>query len=300
MSSEERWKRLIYRWTTQKGLLAMLSFFILAIIIEYLIVTSFIASGLTDRYLLTQTFQIPGTTIMFILSISPLFHLIPIGIMIFLGATWVYLTKYVAIVPQRKESTRKASAISKGRYQKSKSKRFKIFRDISRNLGKRFEKIDKRFKTLSNHVTSALFRIPGVSRLSQRLSFARAAVKSSVTVFLLFIISVFGLYLLVQPTAIYNVVVGLYSGNQSLAFTIKGICDGIAASPLGGISNALAGSAVWFWNTFQGLGKLTESLVQIDLVWKYLICQNIAAWVSAFVVLIYSRYGSQLSRRKGK
>jgi len=291
---------MIYRWTTQKGLLAMLSFFILAIVIECLIVASFLASGLTDRYLLAQTFQIPGTTIIFTLSISPLFHLIPIGIIIFLGATWVYLTKYVAIIPQRKESARKASAISKGRYQKSKPKRFKIIRDISRDLGKRFEKIDKRFKTFSNRTTSAFFRIPGISRLKQQLSFARAAVKSSVTVFLLFIASVFGLYVLVQPTAIYNVVVGFYSTNQSLAFAIKGICDGVATSPLGGLGNALTGAAVSFWNTFQGLGKLTESLVQIDLVWKYFICQNIAAWVSAFVVLVYSRYGSQLSRRKGK
>jgi hypothetical protein len=107
---------------------------------------------------------------------------------------------------------------------------------------------------------------------------------------------------LVQPTFIYDIVVGLYTGNPSLPLAIRGISEGIASSPIGGlttaVNDALAGIAIGFWNTFEGAGKLTESLVQLDLTWKYVICQNIAAWVSAFAVWAYGKYSSHLYRRK--
>jgi len=284
----------------------MVSFFALTILTEYLIVASFLSFGLADKHLLTQTFQFPGANISFTLSISPLFHLLPIGVIFVLGANWIYLTKYVAVVPRRIEASKKPSMMPKGRYQKpkSKSRRFKLIRQFSKSLSKRFEKLTRSFKAFSNRISAAFLRIRGVSYITQRLSFARAAVKSSVTVLAVFIVSVFGLYLLVQPTLIYDAVIGFYAGNPSLPMTIKGIAEGIASSPIGGlttgVNNALTGIAMGFWNTLEGAGKLTESLVHLDLVWKYVICQNIAAWVSALMVWTYGKYSSQLYRRKGR
>jgi len=183
-------------------------------------------------------------------------------------------------------------------------KLFKSIRQFSKNLGKRFEKISRSLNNFSNRIKAAFLRIPGVSYLTQRLSFARAAVKSSITVLAVFVVSVFGLYLLVQPTSIYDAVAGFYAGNPSLPSAVKGLCEGIASSPIGGlttgVNNALAGVAIGFWNTFEGVGTLTESLVQLDLVWKYVICQNFAAWVSAFMVWAYGKYSSKLYRRKGR
>ena len=304
MSLEKNWKRLTFRWTTQKGLVAMVLFFALTIVVEYFIVASFLSSGLTDKHLLTQTFQFPGTNILFTLSISPLFHLMPIGVILVLVANWVYLTKYVAVVPRRVEPSKKPSMTPKSRYPKSMLKLFKSIRQFSKNLSKRFEKISRSLSKFSNRVKAAFLRIPGVSYLTQRLSFARAAVKSSITVLAVFVVSVFGLYLLVQPMSIYDAVVGFYAGNPSLPSAVKGLCEGIASSPIGGlttgVNNALAGVAIWFWNTFEGVGALTESLVQLDLVWKYVICQNFAAWVSAFMVWVYGKYSSKLYRRKGR
>ena len=303
VSSKKRWKRLIFRRTTRKGLTAIILFFTLAIIIEYLIVALFLSFGLVDKNLLTQTFQFPGTNIFFTLSISPLFHLIPIGIIFVLGANWVYLTRYV-VVPRRIEPLKKPSMRSKDRFQKPKLRRFKSISQFSKSLSKRFERISRSLEAFFNRIIAAFLRIRGISYVTQRLSFARASVKSSATVLALFIVSAFALYLLVQPTFIYDIVVGLYTGNPSLPLAIRGITDGIASSPIGGlttaVNDALAGIAIGFWNTFEGAGKLTESLVQLDLTWKYVICQNIAAWVSALAVWAYGKYSSHLYRRKGR
>lgn len=302
MSSRERWKHSIFRYPTKKGLAAIALFFAVAIIIEYLIIASFLSYGLSDNYPLTQSFQLPGSNTSFTLGISSLFHLIPIGVIFVLGANWVYIAKYVGSKSQRVEISKKPFVMQKGRYQKPKSRRFKLIRQFSKNLSKRFEKVNRSFKAFSSRVSAAFLRIRGVSYLGHRLSIARAAVKSSATVLAVFIVSAFGLYLLVQPRLIYDAVVGFYAGNPSLPLAIKGIAEGVVSSPIGGlttaVNNTLIGMAIWFWNTFEGAGKLTVSLVQLDLTWKYVICQNIAAWVSAFVVWVYGKYSSRLYRRK--
>jgi len=282
----------------------MLSFFALAVLIECLIVASFLSFGLVDKYLLTPTFQLPGTNISFTLSISLLFHLIPIGMILVLGANWVYLTRCVAVVPRGMKTPKKPSMMPKGQYQKPKLKHFKLIRQFYKILSKRFEKINRSFDAFYNRVSRGFLRIPGISYIMQRLFFARATVKSLTTVLAVFIVSVFGLYLLVKPTAIHDAIVGFYTANPSLASVIRGIAEGIASSPIGGfttgVDNALAGVAVGFWSALEGTGRVAESLVKLDLIWKYVICQNIAAWVSAFMVWVYGKYSSRLYRRKGR
>jgi len=282
----------------------MLSFFALAVLIECLIVASFLSFGLVDKYLLTPTFQLPGTNISFTLSISLLFHLIPIGMILVLGANWVYLTRCVAVVPRGIKTPKKSSVMPKDRYQKSRSKHFKLIRQFYKSLSKRFEKISRSFDAFYNRLIRGFLRIRGISYIMQRLHFARAAIKSSATVLAVFIVSVFGLILLVKPTAIHDAVIGFYTANPSLASAIRGIADGIALSPIGGfttgVDNALTGIAAGFWSTLEGTGRVAESLVKLDLVWKYVICQNLAAWVSAFMVWVYGKYSSRLYRRKGR
>jgi len=131
----------------------MLSFFALVVLIEYLIVTSFLSFGLVDKYLLTPTFQLPGTNISLTFSISPLFHLIPIGVILVLGANWVYLTRHVAVVPRGVKTPKKPSMMPKGQYQKLKSRRFKFIRQFFKSLSKRYEKISRSFDAFFNRVS---------------------------------------------------------------------------------------------------------------------------------------------------
>ncbi|MBE0512188.1 hypothetical protein IBX38_03965 [Candidatus Bathyarchaeota archaeon] len=81
------------------------------------------------------------------------------------------------------------------------------------------------------------------------------------------------------------------------------IAQGIAQalSPIGWLASAINGAlravAPGFRNAIEGLGSsMTEPLTNIDLVWKYTLCQNAAAWISAIVALAYGEYTSRVYR----
>ena len=86
MATQAAQTRIPFRGATSKGLLAICIFTLLAILIEYLIILYAISLGTTDRALIIFTWP---TTI----TISPLFHIVPIAVVITLVACWAYLTK---------------------------------------------------------------------------------------------------------------------------------------------------------------------------------------------------------------
>jgi hypothetical protein len=306
VTSEKRWRRLVFRWTALKGFTAIVLFFVLALFIEYFVVTFFLSSGLTDQFLLTQIFQIPGTSLSFTVTIGPLYHLIPLGVIFVLVSSWTYLTKYIAVVPHRLKPQKKPTPPRK-KYQKLKRKRFKSFRHFSKWLSKKFQRVSWTFKAFYRRMSSALLKIRGISYVMQRLFFARAALKSAVTVLAVFLVSALGLYLLAYPTLLYNVVVGFHIGNPSFhGFVLKTIemTNGLGQvlSPIGlgsSINNALTTAALGFYTTFEGFGaSVTQPLIRLDLVWKYTLCQNFAAWTSALIAWAYGQYSSRLYRRR--
>ncbi|MEM2936297.1 MAG: hypothetical protein QW231_03875, partial [Candidatus Bathyarchaeia archaeon] len=71
--------------------------------------------------------------------------------------------------------------------------------------------------------------------------------------------------------------------------------------PLGWVASALnealLAAAPGFRNALLALGApIVNSVVGLDLVGKYLVCQNVAAWASATVALAYGRYVSSRYR----
>ena len=153
---------------------------------------------------------------------------------------------------------------------------------------------------------SALLRIGGISYMAQRLHFAKATVKSAVNILAIFLAAIIILYLLGRPSFIQELVVSFYAGNPSfLDFILKimGGAQGIAQalSPLGWIASALnkalLAAAPGFRNALLALGApIVNSMVNLDLAGKYLVCQNVAAWASAMAALAYGRYVSSLYR----
>ena len=305
MTSEKR-SHLVFKWTARKGFAAIVLFFLLALSIEYFVVTFFSSSGLTDQSLLTQFFQIPGTNLSFTIAISSLYHLIPLGVIFVLVSSWTYLTKYVAVVPHGVKHPKKPP-LPREKYQKVRKKRFMLFRSFSKWVSKKFQRISWAFKAFYIRIISALLRIRGISYVVQRLFFARAALKSAVTVLAVFLVSTLGLYLLAYPTLVYDVVVGFHRGNPSFhGFVLKTIeitnSLGQVLSPIewlgASINNALTTAALGFYTTFEGFGAFTQPLTKLDLVWKYTLCQNFAAWLSALIVWAYGQYTSRLYRRR--
>ena len=278
MASEERWKRLIFRWTAPKGFVAIVLFLALALFFEYLMVYFFTFSGLKDNFAFN----------FFTITISPLFHLMPLGVIFVLISSWTYLTKYMAVVPRRTSPTKKQSETLRRLPRRRRKMRFKSFRNFFRRIGAAFR------------------RVRGVSYLQKRLFFARAAIKSTATVLTVFLVSVLVLYILVHPNLSHDLAIGLYSANPSFhGFVLKtiDIAQEIAhaLSPIGWLASAIDGAlraaAPGFRNTIEGLGpSITEPLTNLNLVSKYTLCQNAAAWISAILALVYGEYISRVYR----
>jgi hypothetical protein len=224
----------------------------------------------------------------FTITISPLFHLMPLGVVFVLISSWTYLTKYMAVVPRRMSPTKKQSETLRRLPRRGRKMRFKSFRNFFRRI------------------SAAFRRIRGVSYVQQRLFFARAAVRSTATVLTVFLVSILILYILVHPNLPQDLAIGLYSANPSFhGFVLKtiDIAQGIshALSPIGWLASAIDGAlraaAPGFRNTVEGLGSsMTEPLTNLNLVSKYTLCQNAAAWISAILALVYGEYISRVYR----
>jgi len=296
--AETRGKRLIFRWTAPKGFGALLLFFLLALVLEFLLVYSFHSFGLTDKNAWTGTFQIPATNWSFSVSVSPLFHLLPIAVIVVLVSSWAYLTKYTAFVPSRAEVSRRTFPSTRREIEK---RRFNWLRRFSKRISRRLQKIWR-------SVSAGFQRIHGVSYVTRRLHFARAAVRSAVTVLGVFLSMSLLLYIVVYPDLISHGVVDLYKGNPSFLWFVTSTVDlargvGQAFSPIGGlgtaINNALLGTAPGFHKSLAGVGAaLTGSIVGLDVASKYVLIQNVTAWVSALISLIYGSYASSRLYRR--
>lgn len=273
-------------------------FFLITIIFEILLVYSFHSFGLVD-FVLTVNFQIPYVNYSFSFAVSPLFHLLPLSVIIVLLSSWEYLTKYTALVPQRVEPVKRVSVPTR-RVQKI--QRFKSLRSSLKRLNRRLQRVGRAFK-------AGVKRIRGVSYLSQRLFFARAAIRSAATVLGVFLATAFLLLIAEVPDLIYTLTLNLYRGSPVLLNFVLGVGQwlngvGQAVPALGGlgsaINNALVAMAPGFRRSFEGAGTSLRPLVDLTLVNKYVLTQNLAAWVSALVAIAYGAYVSSQTRRLSK
>ena len=175
-NQENRWKRLIIKWTAAKGFAAMLLFLASALLLEYLLVYSFLSGGLTDEFTWMETFQVPYVNWGFTLAFSPLLHLLPLSVIVVLISSWIFLTRHIAFIPHRTESARKTAV----RRRQPQRRRFKTLRRFFKRISRNIQEIGKALK-------NALLRIPGFSRLSRRLFFARKAIRSAMIILSVFI-----------------------------------------------------------------------------------------------------------------
>lgn len=291
MSTKKAPKRLVFQWTTLKGLTAILLFLIVAALIEYIVVLYAINLGVKDETLQQWNPQFPGTDWTTTITISPLFHLVPIAVIIALVSSWTYLTRYVAVKPPEKWKG-KAKSISKHR----KERGFKEVKKLTKKIGDSF-----------GNLKSALLRIRGVAYIWQKIHFARATIKSALAVLLVFGALILLVSVLTYPQLIYWTVSNAYRNNSWLLGSVtwisnsgKGITETL--SPIGWIcsatNNALLSIAPTFRDFILSLGGLTKPLVELDDAGKYLVFQNVAAWASASTALLYGGRKRKIYRHK--
>jgi len=294
MSTEKRLKRFIFRWTAPKGFTAIVLFSALALFIEYVLVSLFMSFGLTEKNPFTTTFQVPLTQSSFTITISPLLHLIPLGVIVVLISSWTYLTRYIAVAPRRIKPVKKPPKTQK--------------RKLPKRVRGRFRKVSRALKSFYRRLSAAVLRVRGISYVLQRLFFARAAIKSTASVLMIFLASFIVLYILAYPRATYDAVVGFYKLSPAfLGFVAKTIeiAEGVgqAISPIGqlgsAITNALLVAAPGFRSALENFGASTVgAIAELDVVGRYVLCQNLAALVSAITALAYGRYYSRRLHRR--
>jgi len=280
--------------------LAILLFFILAIVLEALVIYSFQVLGLIDPNALTATIRIPYSNWSITLWISPLFHLLPIGVIVVLLSSWIYLAKYTAFILQRVEPSKRGVAPTRRDLE---GRRFKSIRRLSKRLARRLQRIGRALK-------SGFQRIRGISYISHRLFLARATVRSAAIVVLIFLSTILLISLIEYPNLIHDWTLNLYRGSPAFLNFVSGTMQwfsgvGQAVPALGGfgsaINDALVGASVGFRHSLTGAGtSVTASIVQLDVQSKYILSQNLAAWFSALSALAYGSYASSRPSRRTK
>jgi hypothetical protein len=289
-NQEKRWRRLIIRWTAPKGFAAMLLFLAVAFLLEYLIVYSFLSDGLNDEFTWIKTFQVPYVNWSFTLAVSPLFHLLPLSVIIVLISSWAFLTRHIAFIPQRIKSAKKA-AIKRRQPQR---RRFKSIRKFFKRINRSMQKIGRAFKETFLH-------IPGFSKLSQRLFFARTAARSAMIILLAFVSFAFLAYILAYPWRVHDTVINFYRENPSFMTFVIETQERFQSlgQSLALINNALLAAAPSFRSSLQSLGASAEPIVKLDITGKYLLVQNLAALVCAAIALAYGKYaGARRYKRR--
>jgi hypothetical protein len=265
MESKRKGDRLTFGgWTAPKGLLTIGLFLALAFISEFFMVSFFAGSGLTETY----AYPLP---------VSPLFHLLPLAVILVLVSSWIYLTNHIAMRPHR---------ISPAKVSKSRRRRPRRTTKSTRNIMGAIKKVFSK-------ISSVFLRSSGGSSAPQRLSFGRVALESTVTVLTIFLLSIILLSVSVYPNLFTDFAVGFYSKTSALQGFMQSLAEGVVS-----IASGLDSIAPGFRNAFEGIvSSRPPTLTWGDLLWRYVFCQNAAAWVSAIAALAYAKYFSNTYRR---
>jgi len=254
----------MFRWTSLKGLISILAFFVLTVLVEYLIVLLAVSLGVQDRGVLQWSNS------SFTLTISPLFHLVSLSVATTLTACWIYLTKHVMIRPQVTQKTRIGTPVKRGKEQS----RWKTMTSLKRDFSK----------------------INVFAYANRRIRSMKPTVRSALGVFAAFLaLTVVGI-LLAFPNVIYEGVTNAYLNNPGLLNFIRGSGQALSSS-IGGVFSSLNDAVLAGSSGFRGfassVGNLFSALVSADNEGKYLFFQNAAAWSCAFIVLFYGEFRSK-------
>jgi hypothetical protein len=269
MTSKGQENILTYSWTAPKGLLTIILFLTLALISEFFMVYFFTVAGLTEAFAIK----------FFTITVSPLFHILPLAVVLVLVSSWIYLTKHLAMEPPRKTPAK----VSKIRRRHPRRRKTRL-----NNL----QRIIKAIQNFFSKIGSFFPRSRGVSLAQRRLSFGRLALESTVTILAIFLLTIILLAVLVYPSLFTNFAVEFYSETSPLQGFMTSIANGLVS-----IVRGLDSIAPSFRNAFEGLvSSSPQSFTGGDLLWRYIFCQNAAAWVSAIAALAYGKYFSKTYR----
>jgi hypothetical protein len=270
-------RRLMFRWTAPRNLLAILLFVIIAVILQYLTITLAVPAGTSDPA--TTTIPLVNT------SVSLLYHFLPVAMITTLTLCFIHFTHQAATVPVRPQAPKKLPPTST----RQKPTRLKALRQFRRRLRRATQSIKRR-----------ILRAPTIAQIQHRITLAKAIIRSAITVAAIFLILAVLLTIAAYPTLVPTATLNLHQWNTMFhgfvmstiqtSRNVAGFIPPIGAAAAA-INSALISASPAFRNTIEGAASaLTAGLVALGPVEKYLAIQNIAAWTTAIATLFYSRY----------
>ena len=276
LTSQSSTGHAVDHWKSLKGSLSTIIFLAVAGIAEILIVLYAMDLGVKDVGQLTTSWP---TTI----KVSLLFELVPIAVVITLSFTWIYLTK--------KLSVRQTQPIGRAEIKQPPSQK-------SRPVKSPVQKTE-----------STLPKVKGSPSVWQRIYSARASIKSALIVVLGFVLLALVLSQLAFSGAIYQTITSSYQSHSPLYHFVTSVANSLsgfahAVSPIGwiaaGIRNGLEVASPGVRVVGTAFGSLIGPLANLDSAGKYLIFQNLAAWISVFLILLYGQYSRRSYRYRKK
>jgi len=259
-----------------KGSLSIIVFLALAVIGEVLVVFYAMDLGVEDTGQLVTTWPVT-------VKVSLLFGLVPLSVVITLLFTWLYLSK--------KLSFRQTQPIGRTEIRQPPTQK-------SRTV-----------KSSAPKTEPSPPKAPAPSSLKQKIYASRAVIKSALIVFLSFAILVLLVSQLVFPGAIYQTLASSYRTHSPLYNFVVSVAKSLsgfarAVGPIGwivgGIHNALVALAPAVRAVGMAFGSLLGPFANLDPAGRYLVFQNLAAWISVISVLLYGQRSPRSYRYRKK
>jgi len=275
LSMQNTQKRPSFRLTTLRGLTVTILFIVVAILVEYVVVVYAMSLGVRDNAPIQWSFKFPGTESTITITISPLFHLVPITVIVALTFSWTYLARHMVMRPKEAWRGKSGHVSKQGGEQKASGKlKLRMFKS----------------KTLSNFY--------------QRIRFMRPTLRSAFAVFLIFAALILVSSLLAYPQMIYRIITGAFQNDSSLLNFFKGTGQALASvgAVFSSINYALLSIAPGLRDFGLSIGDTLGPLAEADNAGKYLFFQTLAVWVSGLLILFYGEfmYKSVRYRKAGK
>jgi heme/copper-type cytochrome/quinol oxidase subunit 2 len=276
LTSQSAPRHTVIHWNTLKGSIAIIVFLAVAVLTEFLVVLYAMDLGIKDVGELTTNWPVT-------ITISPLFHLVPIAVIITLSFTWIYLTKKLSVRPVQpigrvamRQPTSKKSQPAKSSLEKTEP---------------------------------SPPRVKGFSYIWQKIYSARATIKSALIIFLAFAILMLIVSQLAYPGVIYQTLTSSYQSHSSAYDFVISVANSLSGfartvSPIGWIATAINNGLVALSPGVRAVGMAFGSLIaplaNLDPAGKYLAFQNAAAWISVLLVLLYGQYARRSYRYRKK
>jgi len=276
LTSQSSTRHAVIHWNTLRGSLSIILFFAVAVVAEVLVVLYAMDLGVKDVGQLTTSWPVT-------IKVSLLFELVPISVIITLLFAWVYLTK--------KLSLRQTQPIGRAEIRQPPSQKSRTAKSPVQ-------------KTVPTPPRATGFRY-----LRQKIYSSRATINSALIVFLAFAFLVLIVSQLAFPGAIYQTITSSYRSHSPLYHFVVSVANSLsgfahAVGPIGwiatGIHDGLVALSPGVRAVGVALGSLIGPLANLDSAGKYLAFQNLAAWISVFMILLYGQYSRRSYRYRKK